>query len=111
MDPKHEVTIFPIYDPKYHPRNVAGHDFSNYLDSGAAFSDELEGATLMDTVRNGIRDKTLRLDPGHYLLLEFNDDLEEFIGLIFTINPDNSVTTGMATENPIPRMTTWPLRS
>lgn len=92
----HEVTIFPLSSVWQ-------------LDPEHAFSTEIDGKTFIQALKMGMESGALKLKPGCYLLLEFSEDLEEFIGMVFSINDQLAVVAGPASAR-MPRLTTWPPR-
>lgn len=104
--PSYEVTIFPIFDPVHRPGSAPS--YHGCLASESAISAELDGLSFVQALRNGAKQGDISLSPGHYLLLSFDDDIEEFKGTIFTVEPDGTINGDIKSEARVPRLTTWP---
>lgn len=103
-----EVTIVPIYDSAYkiHP-SITNAD--GYLAAEEAdFYELADAGDFMDTIRNSVSSGDLKLQPGYYLLTEYDDDIGENQGVVFTVEPGGRILQGIAMPSQPVRMTTWP---
>lgn len=100
----HDVTIYPIYSETSGTKEA----FLGCLQSEKAFSVELPPGSFLECIKAGIKKGDLALSPGHYLLLEFQDDVEEYGGLVFTITKNGEVKRQCKAGTSVPNLTSWP---
>ena len=103
----HDVTIYPIYDAVHRPGPTDR--FVGCLDSAHAFSDELPPGSYVHSLREALDEELIDLKPGHYLMLEFNEDIEDYLGLVFMVTEDGGIIAGCG-DSSVPMLATWPPR-
>lgn len=101
-----DATIYQLYDGKYLKMPSPSH--YGCISSQESQIVELPQERYSDALSKAVKSGEISNAPGLYLMMEFNENADDWRGMVFTIDESGLFHAGPGTSGRLPRLTTWP---